>query len=162
MIRNNRLAATLLHSTVAGVATVAMVAAGTMPAAASEEVAASTSNTFGMSTTSAGVVAIAGTAKAFRPARQNGSANLTVTYDCNATATPALRTQVTQCRIFTDTGDEYNDPSEIFPGEDATSAGTVTLVGSSAMICAAGAGRMAIDGSLQTATADCRLVTLAV
>jgi hypothetical protein len=162
MSKNNSFSARFIRSLVVVAAAASMTAVGTMPASAEELASASTSNTAGSSVTSAGVVTIVGTAKAFRPARQNGSANLTVTYDCNATATPALRTQVTLCRIITDTGFVYDDPSEIFPGEEATSAGTITLPGSSAVICAAGAGRMVVDGSLQGASAPCRLISLAV
>lgn len=162
MTTNNRLTAKLIRTTVAVAAAAAMTAVGVMPASAEEEAAVSTSSTAGATSSAVGVVTVQATAKAFRAARQNGSANLTVVYDCNATAAPALRTQVTQCRIITDTGAVYDDPSEIFQGENATSPGTVTLPGSSAKICAAGAGRMAIDGALQTATADCTLINLAL
>lgn len=152
----------VLRGVVCAATAVVMTATTTSPAGAADEAAASTSTTTGMTTTAAGVVAIVGTAKAFRPARQNGSANLTVTYDCTASATPALRTHVSVCRIVTDTGVVYDDPSDVFQGEAATSTGTVTLSGSSAQICATGAGRMALDGSLQTATAPCELISLAV
>lgn len=162
MTRNNRLTAKLIRSAVALAAAAAMTAVGVMPASAEEEAAVSTSSTAGATSSGVGVVTANATAKAFRAARQNGSANLTVVYACNATAAPALRTQVTQCRIITDTGAVYDDPSEIFQGETATSQGTVTLPGSSAKICAAAAGRMAVDGSLQTATAPCTLINLAL
>lgn len=162
MSNTKRFSSMFIRSAVVVVAAATMAAAGTMSASAEELAAASTSNTFGTSTTSAGTVTIVASAKAFRAARQNGAANLTVVFDCNATATPALRTHVQQCRIVTDTGAIYDAPSDVFAGEEATSAGTITLPGSSAMICAVGAGRMALDGSLQTATAPCRLVSLAV
>ena len=163
MTSKNRLTAKLIRSTVAVAAAAAMTAVGVMPASAAEEAAVSTSTTAGATNSGVGVVTVTATAKAFRAARQNGSANLTVVYSCNATAVPALRTQVAQCRIFTDTSTTpYDDPSEIFQGETAASQGTVTLPGSRAFICAVGAGRMAVDGSLQTATADCTLINLAV
>lgn len=163
MTTNNRLTTTLIRSTVAIAAAAAMTAVGVMPASAAEEAAVSTSNTAGATSSGVGVVTVTANAKAFRAAPQNGSANLTVVYSCNAVAAPALRTQVSQCRIYTDkTVNDYLDPSEIFQGETAASQGTVTLPGSRAFICAVGAGRMAVDGSLQTATADCTLINLAV
>lgn len=133
---------------------------GMAPAYALDEASVSTSTTAGVAVGS-GLVTATATAKAFRPARQNGQANLTIAYDCLATAVGAIRTHVPTCTIITDTGATYNDPSDITPGEVATSAGTITLPGSSAQICMVAAGRMALDDSLVQAQAPCRLIALA-
>lgn len=132
-------------------------------ASAAELVAVSTSTTVGQSTTTAGTVIITATAKALRPARQNGSANLTVIYDCTVVAAPALSAQVTSCQITSDTGRTYNDVGDSTAGEVAVAAGTVTLPASnSARICASGAGQMVLNGSRQVATAPCAIISLAL
>lgn len=148
-----------VQATLGAAVAMTVTVAGMSPATAAEAAAVSTSTTADVAT-GAGLVTATATAKAFRAARQNGAANLTIAYACVATAVGAVRTHVPACTITTDLGGSYSDPSDVTPGEIAQSSGVITLPGNSARICMTAAGRMALDQSLVQATA-CAPINLA-